>query len=77
MKICPYCDEFMAYIGLDDGGGDYGDSVCEQWECEGCGYAIETNCISEDELDDSDWATRTAEEQQRDYPDPWDKEDES
>ncbi len=43
---CPYCGlDHLEYIGIDDGGGDYGDSVVDVWHCldcdidfEDCGY---------------------------------------
>lgn len=37
VKICPYCgSESIEYFGLDDGGGDYGETVEEYWLCLAC-----------------------------------------
>lgn len=44
-RICPYCNEPMVYVGVDDGGGPYGDSVCEIWDCQYCDYSEEGDCI--------------------------------
>lgn len=46
--ICPYCDEPMDYHGIDDGGGDYSDSACDQRECLYCDYAEEGDCLDFD-----------------------------
>lgn len=51
---CPYCGENMEYLGVDDGGGDYGSAVCDQWECPGCGWCDETNCVEFDDSIDTD-----------------------
>lgn len=51
--ICPYCGQPMDYIGVADGGGDYGSSICDEFECS-CGNVIEMNCI-ETEDDDEDY----------------------
>lgn len=46
---CPYCgSDVLDYLGVSDGGGDYGVSVCDEWMCLDCGAVIE------DCLDDSD-----------------------
>lgn len=42
--ICDRCGAHMDYLGVDDGGGVYGDSVCDTWECPECGFSDETNC---------------------------------
>lgn len=49
MKFCPYCGraDLLEYIGIDDG-GDYGLSVCDQWECHHCGNRFEDGCIESD-----------------------------
>lgn len=50
---CPYCgSDVLLHMGFDDGGGGYGDSVCEQWECMECGAAVEGNCF--DSMSDRD-----------------------
>jgi len=49
---CPYCGEEMIFTGMDDGGGDYGDSICEIWECPDCDFADELNCVG----DSDDWS---------------------
>jgi len=44
--ICPYCDsEEIEYIGISDGGGEYGLSLCHEWRCLNCGAAFEDGCI--------------------------------
>lgn len=36
--ICPYCgSDELEYLGIEDGGGDYGDSLTDEWKCYGCG----------------------------------------
>lgn len=43
---CRYCgSDEVDYLGVDDGGGDYGDSVCDQYECLECGAMFEANCM--------------------------------
>jgi C4-type Zn-finger protein len=50
---CPLCGEPMEYLGVDDGGGDYGTSICDDWYCENCDYHVEDNCIEyEDDSED-------------------------
>ena len=46
LRQCPACgSEEIDYVGIDDGGGDYGDSVCDTWRCCDCDYHWEENCI--------------------------------
>lgn len=40
---CRYCGSRMDYIGIQDGGGDYGDSVCDEYQCMTCDW-IEEDC---------------------------------
>lgn len=48
MNTCPYCgSEMTAYLGMDDGGGDYGEAVCEQFKCYDCGQHFEGDCIGQ------------------------------
>lgn len=42
---CKYCETPMHYVGINDGGGDYGNSVCDEFECPDCGHIEEKNCI--------------------------------
>lgn len=50
---CKYCGADMDYVGVDDGGGDYGSAVCDQWTCPECDWAEESNCIEIiDDLED-------------------------
>jgi len=44
-EVCPYCGGEIAYIGVDDGCGPYGSSVCDIWECVECQYQWEGTCI--------------------------------
>lgn len=45
---CKYCgSDVVDYVGIDDGGGDYGESVCDQYECLECGARFEADCIGE------------------------------
>lgn len=47
--VCQHCGGTLFWSGsYDDGGGDYGDSVCEVWECDTCENTTERNCISEE-----------------------------
>lgn len=49
---CPYCGEDMEYLGVIDGGGDYGDSLCDEWKCLNCGWYEESNCFEFQEIYD-------------------------
>lgn len=43
---CPACDAVaVSYQGIQDGGGDYGTSICDCWRCEMCGNEWESDCI--------------------------------
>ena len=46
---CPYCGGMLGYSGFEDGGGPYGNSVCEVYVCVDCDYAEERNCVEIDE----------------------------
>lgn len=35
--ICEICGGVMKYMGIVDGCGDYGNQICEEWECAKCG----------------------------------------
>jgi hypothetical protein len=35
----------MYYVGVTDGGGDYGSAVCDEYECPACGWVDEAGCI--------------------------------
>lgn len=48
---CPHCGLPMEYGGIDDGGGDYGASICDTWYCDACQYGTEMDCV---EFDDDD-----------------------
>ncbi len=43
--LCPVCDSPMVYVGVEDGGGDYGTSLCDIYKCTNCGEMIEGACI--------------------------------
>lgn len=46
-ELCPVCGSSnVSYHGMDDGGGIYGESVCDQWRCEVCNASWEGDCIS-------------------------------
>lgn len=52
MRTCEYCgSEDIEYMGADDGGGDYGDAVCDQWHCNACDQDFETDCFGDDDED--------------------------
>lgn len=52
MNRCPYCgSKEITYLGIDDGLGDYGDSLCDTWHCEHCDNEFESGCI---DIDDSE-----------------------
>lgn len=42
---CPVCGGLLSYVGVGDGGGDYGTSICDIYDCVSCGYSGERNCI--------------------------------
>ena len=43
---CPYCgSESVDYIGVTDGGGAFGTSLCDEWHCVSCGEYLEYNCV--------------------------------
>lgn len=55
MPVCEYCgSEDVEYTGVDDGGGDYGTSVCDQFHCNHCEGDFEAGCI--DTGSDEDYA---------------------
>lgn len=60
MQNCPYCgSSAIIYVGVEDGGGDYGDSVCDTWFCTACESNFEDGCYGGgdpdgDELPDGD-----------------------
>lgn len=42
---CPSCGSAeIEYSGIDDGGGLWGTSICENWKCLSCGYYFEVGC---------------------------------
>jgi len=50
MRTCVYCgSEEVEYTGLDDGGGDFGSSVCDQYHCLACDGEFEDGCIDDQE----------------------------
>lgn len=67
---CPVCGStHLLDHGVDDGGGDYGSSLCQQYECEVCGYWFEDDCIEtweppddEPEPEHISWQMRAVEE---------------
>lgn len=43
---CPRCGSpEVIYTGIDDGGGDYGAAVCDNYTCNECDYGWEENCV--------------------------------
>lgn len=53
---CPYCGSInVDYLGIADGGGDYGDAICDEWVCDACAMEFEGDCIaSEDGVEDDE-----------------------
>lgn len=52
---CPYCNNEMEYVGVNDGGGDYGSAICDEYQCPVCDWIEETDCIEyDDEPSDGD-----------------------
>lgn len=50
--ICYSCgSENTIYKGVEDGGGQYGSSVCDIWECLDCGIWTEADCVDEIDAD--------------------------
>lgn len=46
---CKYCGSGdVSFNGIQDGSGDYGDMLCEEWECSECGATFDGTC--EDEI---------------------------
>jgi len=43
--LCPVCDLPMTYVGVEDGHGDYGTSLCDIYRCKNCGIELEGHCI--------------------------------
>jgi len=55
--FCHHCgSEDLEYLGVDDGGGDYGTSVCDEYGCLNCGNVLEVNCW---ECDDDDYPDKS------------------
>lgn len=51
---CKYCGSIaVEYKGISDGGGAYGDSVCDQWECMECMSLFDEDCLDAHDYDDS------------------------
>lgn len=51
---CKYCGSQMDYMGVNDGGGDYGSAVCDEWQCPECDWAAEDGCVEYDDSIDTD-----------------------
>jgi len=48
--MCRYCGSWnVQYLGIQDGLGDYGDSVCDVWQCEDCGQEYEVHCVEDEQ----------------------------
>lgn len=48
MNECPACGSSDTwFVGIQDGCGDYGDQLCEEWECGNCGEIFEGMCEDE------------------------------
>lgn len=48
-NMCPYClSSNTEYMGIDDGGGEYGTSVCDEYECLECGAGWSSDCMEID-----------------------------
>lgn len=55
MHDCPFCGSVNTfYAGVDDGGGDYGESVCDTYRCEDCDNDFDGDCFSAGSDDGSD-----------------------
>ncbi len=36
---CEHCGSFdLIYLGVDDGLGEYGEDICDTFECQNCGH---------------------------------------
>ena len=43
--LCRYCgSKNTEYLGVTDGGGDYGTSICDEWFCGDCDSHWEDGC---------------------------------
>lgn len=56
--VCALCGTEMVYLGVNDGGGLYGTSLCDEWECPICDYIEEGHCI---DLDDDPYEDESQE----------------
>ena len=57
--LCPYCgNDRGSYHGIDDGGGDFGTSLVEVYECLDCGSFFDVDVydygLIDDPQDDND-----------------------
>lgn len=53
---CPYCGATAGtYIGVTDGGGVYGKSLCDEFWCKECGAIFEVGYIEYDDDDEADY----------------------
>lgn len=53
--ICPYClGDNVKYLGIIDGAGDWGNSICDYYKCEDCGDTYTTHCIDIEEPEPPD-----------------------
>jgi len=41
MSECPYCGGKLEYVGIEEGGGDYADSLVDLWYCHECDIQLE------------------------------------
>lgn len=49
MQNCPKCGSTnVVMVGWDDGGGDYGDMICETYTCDACEYMWDGVCVEEE-----------------------------
>ncbi len=55
MRSCPSCNSnHTRYLGVEDDGGDYGDEICDQYECLSCLIIWDEDCIDINDIDDDE-----------------------
>jgi len=56
MIICEQCGHSgMSYSGVVDGLGDYGEDLCDQYECPNCGHVQTEECFDTDNSKETTW----------------------
>lgn len=72
-KFCRHCASYdLEFKGYADGGGDYGDSVVEEWYCNGCDQYLEGSAVFDDaDFEDSEPTSNEDAPDDYDYSAVW------